>query len=401
MDPAAVVSLVFTARTLIRTLYRLAGRIRRLVKCPALVLEILTDANHFAWRLEAFQRVLEENPFARKVSPEQTKRILDDISRTLHDLTGHIAKVTKASDDNTEIQVVRYRFLQNETRLRQLRTQLIGHFEKVTAVIQLVQVYVVVLSYGQYQANSNESSSDNFSSRFLACVVSNPRILETCAPELGELVEEQERQAYLEAPRMSVGLSASSPPAPNPDFVSGHTARMASVSSNAETLVPSEPAAHQLGINSVVSTSSALQELAVQNCSCKCHSTQTNVSDGLRSMFEVHFSRLSPFLGRRCSNSKCCTVKKGKQNSVSIQIRGLQKALRVVWISRNLRTRYWPVQRPEVPEGADSMMFAKSGKLEGLKRLIKSRAATPFDTAPDGWTLLHVSIVSSFTASSR
>ena len=45
-----------------------------------------------------------------------------------------------------------------------------------------------------------------------------------------------------------------------------------------------------------------------------------------------------------------------------------------------------------VPESSDVMRYAKQGSLESLKSAIESGAATLWDTAPDGWSLLHVSI---------
>jgi len=42
-----------------------------------------------------------------------------------------------------------------------------------------------------------------------------------------------------------------------------------------------------------------------------------------------------------------------------------------------------------VPEGSDAMRFVKHGNLEKLKMEILSGQATIWDTAPDGWSLLH------------
>lgn len=44
-----------------------------------------------------------------------------------------------------------------------------------------------------------------------------------------------------------------------------------------------------------------------------------------------------------------------------------------------------------VPEGSNAMRYVKHGNLEKLKLAIESGEATPWDTAPDGWSLLHVS----------
>ena len=44
-----------------------------------------------------------------------------------------------------------------------------------------------------------------------------------------------------------------------------------------------------------------------------------------------------------------------------------------------------------VPEDAPIMVFARTGNVEGIQTLFKSRLASPFDVDPDGWTPLTVS----------
>ena len=43
-----------------------------------------------------------------------------------------------------------------------------------------------------------------------------------------------------------------------------------------------------------------------------------------------------------------------------------------------------------VSEYSDVMRYAKQGDLDSLKAAIQSGNATLWDTAPDGWSLLHV-----------
>jgi hypothetical protein len=46
-----------------------------------------------------------------------------------------------------------------------------------------------------------------------------------------------------------------------------------------------------------------------------------------------------------------------------------------------------------VPEGSDALRYVKHGNLEKLKICFKLGEATIWDTAPDGWSLLHVSLI--------
>jgi hypothetical protein len=57
---------------------------------------------------------------------------------------------------------------------------------------------------------------------------------------------------------------------------------------------------------------------------------------------------------------------------------------------QGVRIRYNLNTYRMVPEGSDAMRYVKHGSLDKLKMSISSREATPWDTAPDGWSLLHV-----------
>lgn len=59
--------------------------------------------------------------------------------------------------------------------------------------------------------------------------------------------------------------------------------------------------------------------------------------------------------------------------------------------SRSIKYRYNLNTHRMIPEGSDVMHYVKHGNLEKLKGCIESGEATVWDTAPDGWSLLHVS----------
>ena len=59
--------------------------------------------------------------------------------------------------------------------------------------------------------------------------------------------------------------------------------------------------------------------------------------------------------------------------------------------SKSIKIRYDLKTFRMVSEGSDAMRYVKYGNLEKLKMCIESGEATLWDTAPDGWSLLHVS----------
>ena len=59
--------------------------------------------------------------------------------------------------------------------------------------------------------------------------------------------------------------------------------------------------------------------------------------------------------------------------------------------SRSIKVRYDLNTYRMVSEGSNAMRYVKHGNLEKLKTCIRTGEATLWDTAPDGWSLLHVS----------
>lgn len=69
-----------------------------------------------------------------------------------------------------------------------------------------------------------------------------------------------------------------------------------------------------------------------------------------------------------------------------------QKSLPHVLAAHRVKVRYHINTFHMVPEGSDIMRYTKQGDLNSLKSALQSGKATLWDTAPDGWSLLHVSL---------
>lgn len=70
-----------------------------------------------------------------------------------------------------------------------------------------------------------------------------------------------------------------------------------------------------------------------------------------------------------------------------------RKAISQVMSSKSIKVRYDLNTYRMVSEGSDAMRYVKHGNLEKLKNCIQIGEATLWDTAPDGWSLLHVSSI--------
>ena len=124
------------------------------------------------------------------------------------------------------------------------------------------------------------------------------------------------------------------------------------------------------------------------NCYCSCHPrTEVERDDLTTSGKPFTQSRLT---GLQCDEPNCQTMKDGDRESNSVS-NFLQKALSRVAASHSVRVRHHITTFHIVPESSDVMRYTKQGDLDNLKAAIQSGRATLWDTAPDGWSLLHVS----------
>jgi hypothetical protein len=118
------------------------------------------------------------------------------------------------------------------------------------------------------------------------------------------------------------------------------------------------------------------------DCYCKCHSQGAATNRG--------FPRLSgsKFL---CTDPNCQAARSSEEPA-ALPSRFFRKAISQVMSSKSIKVRYDLNTFRMVSEGSDAMRYVKHGNLDKLKMCIKTGEATLWDTAPDGWSLLHVSL---------
>ena len=89
-----------------------------------------------------------------------------------------------------------------------------------------------------------------------------------------------------------------------------------------------------------------------------------------------------------CDDANC---QSNKAMSLSSSTRLFQKILCQVKSAQSIKVRHHMSTFHMVPESSDVLRYVKLGKLDSLQSAIQSGRATLWDTAPDGWSLLHVS----------
>ena len=117
------------------------------------------------------------------------------------------------------------------------------------------------------------------------------------------------------------------------------------------------------------------------DCYCQCHMLDSTKSRrGL-----VKHKSAKP----QCSDPTCRGNLKAKEN-YSKQSISFREALMQTMSSKNIKIAFDMNTYRMVPEGSEAMRHVKHGKLDKLRACIERGEATKWDTAPDGWSLLHV-----------
>jgi hypothetical protein len=127
------------------------------------------------------------------------------------------------------------------------------------------------------------------------------------------------------------------------------------------------------------------------NCYCRCHSDDGEDMPHLPLKRNVTVLSLITRTRRQCSEPRCQRIVQHRTNKLVLPSSYFCKALACFVNSRSWTVKHHLNTYRMVPETCDSMRYAKHGDLKNLKACIESGEATPFDTVPDGWSLLHVS----------
>lgn len=128
------------------------------------------------------------------------------------------------------------------------------------------------------------------------------------------------------------------------------------------------------------------------DCHCKCHMQSEGTSTKSKTQIyrQKHKSKIE------CTEPDCAQATSSSQKQ-AIPVSVFKKAMSHLVSSNSIKIRYNLNTYRMVPEGSNAMRYVKHGNLEKLKLAIESGEATPWDTAPDGWSLLHVSCYASLT----
>ncbi|KAF3491416.1 Ankyrin repeat protein [Arthroderma uncinatum] len=154
----------------------------------------------------------------------------------------------------------------------------------------------------------------------------------------------------------SSGTNSTSSSAPDPDEYKPTTA-LITTQCKPSTAIPSN--------------SFTIRKACRYNCYCKCHTRSIAVS---KEKVE-------------CTEPDCAVAIFSPKRVDPPRF--FKKVITRLVSSQSVRPQYNLSNYRMVPEGSDAMRYVKHGNLEKLKLAIQLGEATLWDTAPDGWSLLH------------
>jgi hypothetical protein len=126
---------------------------------------------------------------------------------------------------------------------------------------------------------------------------------------------------------------------------------------------------------------STIRQACRYDCYCMCHAL--SAADSIKGV-----SKLGGLQGQYTEPSCQCARSSEKKAVIPSFFR---RAIAEVISSRSIKVRFHLNTYRMVSEGSDALRYVKHGNLEKLKLCIQTGEATLWDTAPDGWSLLHVS----------
>lgn len=167
----------------------------------------------------------------------------------------------------------------------------------------------------------------------------------------------------------------------------GNSIFSAQSATSSSILVPDNDLGKAPKTNPIQTDSLVIRQACRFDCYCRCHTQSIAVSKEVFSRFNAPVFRPEKGSKIECSEPDCAGAISATRKIPSAF---LHRAMARLLSLQGARTGYHLNTYRMVPEGSNPLRYVKHGNLERLKLSMTTREATPWDTAPDGWSLLHV-----------
>ncbi|KLJ05610.1 hypothetical protein EMPG_10906 [Blastomyces silverae] len=381
MDPVSAIGLLASVATLIKASKGALDLIKAYKHAPKDLSELVHDLEIFEEALKGFDRVLRSRQTKHNISEKVLRTAVNDGFATIKDLEKRLMQVYKTENSSFR----RVRFIQHKSQFEALDKQLKSQCTQLHSFVSLAHLET-----------------------FLAVCNQHPQLLEACSTAIEEMAGEPqslEDASESALPLISrypssnsssittVSLGSSTPSSRS--SISSRNTSITSTSFDNKLSVPGRrdrrgsdaPSQSSTLVDPRSTSSLVIRRACRHDCYCKCHDGSTTGEPKAQS------SRLNARVFREnskpkveCSDPSCAAATSQEK---PIPISFFKKAMSNMMSTSSIQVRYRLNTYRMVPEGSNAMRYVKHGNLEKLKLAIQSGEATPWDTAPDGWSLLH------------
>ena len=368
MDPITAFGLLSSLSSLIEASSSLLKILRTFKDGDRELLDLFNDVSVFQEALKGFNRVLRRRQTKHQISTTVISKALEEASRTLQALERKLIQMSKY-----EVLVIRrMKWVQHKSSLIKLHERVKEQSIMLQSFLSLAHTYVA------FHSNENHATNKIRRETFLNACNEYPHFLQIRSLSAEDITSDADSTSSETSMIMSDDLSNSQ--------------RRASVDTAPSSIGSSDSQLEKTSYNtsnrprgSEVEDSSAsaviLRKGCRYDCYCQCHAQGVTPNKG--------FSRVAGF-HTQCSDRSCQASKPPDEPAVTPS-KFFRKALAQVVSSKSIRVRYDLSTFRMVSEGSDAMRYVKHGNLDKLKACIETGNATLWDTALDGWSLLHVS----------
>jgi ankyrin repeat protein len=375
MDPLTIIGLLASITNLIhasRSTLRVVNDFRDGDKS---IQGLAEDIAVFTEALSGFDRVLRSRHTTHHIAEDVIKAMIEGSLKTLQDLERRLLQLSAFHTPTMR----RMKWVQSSSAIKKLRERLKEQNAMLQTFLSIThaEAFITVISQYPSLCPADEEMGirvhppENTSFLQVLPDVRRPRRLSN-ASSIATI--ESMAATSVSSTDLTLYSSASS---------SGTSAcsRLASEDTESEITLVSIPTRTKEPLEyQTLGDAQRVRRACHYKCYCKCH--DGSATGPRRSLGKFKNTRLS------CTDPTCLShatiEEKYKSHSKSF-FGALSRAMS----SHNIKVRYNINTYRMVPESCDAFRFVKHGNLDKLKACIQSGDATIWDTAPDGWSLLH------------
>lgn len=397
MDPVSIIGLIGAVANIAEATGSVVTLLRSFKDGERDLSSLRHDLSIFREALDGFQRVLRSRHTIHRISQTALEDELAHSRRLIQDLRTRLERILSSE----YAAVRRAKWVQHKSNIAKLHTQLKDQHAILHTFVTIAQTETFIAFVGQYpqsMLSNPESIHDQVSDhdgRTIDSPSTGPKSLELPRPDARSRRNSGSSIQTFESGSDSTGTSSSLGrlslvSSTSTSISTSSQESLSSWGSQGDTVSSGSDAGKSVNRykNSLVISTDmwATKRSCRYNCRCKCHESTTDEARAQR-----RFGR-GKTRAVQCSDSKCLSYPSSTEQASQYSSL-FRETLSQVMSSKSVEVRPDLKTFRMVPEGSDAMRYVKHGNLDRLKLCIESGEATIWDTAPDGWSLLHVCVI--------